>query len=325
MKPIRIAISGTGNLAQGVQKSILSQPDLELVALFTRRPDQPFLKTWNVSIYHQEELDKTSVEIDVVILCGSSAYDLPHQTASCASYHCFVDSFDVHTHAEKHITTLDTKAKQAQTSGIVCAGWDPGLFSMTRCLSEAFLPNGQTSTFWGKGVSQGHSAAIRGIKGVIDAIQYTVPTEDAIEQARKANAPYIPQTKQHHRICYVVAENNADKEKITTEIQQMPGYFQGYETQVHFVSQDQLAEYRTFAHAGRVIRAGTTSPEHSHCLELSASLSSNPEFTANILCACARAAVRCFQNQQYGCFSMLDIPPAYFHASDKQTLYHQLL
>lgn len=326
MNKIRVAICGYGNLGRAVQRAVRSAPDMELRGIFSRRPERcaPFAD--GVPALPEEALYRTHEDLDVAILCGSSAYDLPRQTPRCAAYLSFVDSFDVHSRAREHFLAADQSARNAGTTGIVSAGWDPGLFSCVRAAFEAFLPSGKTSTFWGRGISQGHSAALRGVEGVADARQYTVPRPEALRAAADPQADALPPEAMHLRECYVVLKPGADPIQVERSIREMPGYFSGYETHVHFVSQLELDEHHhSMAHAGAVLRSGVTGQKNPQGMKLSLELGSNPEFTAGILTACARAAVRLHNCGHTGCHTMLDVPPALYCLTEGASLQKQVL
>ena len=324
MEKVRAAVCGYGNLGRAVERTLAASDDLFPAAVFTRRPQVAAAQT-DTPVFELEALFAPHPELDVAILCGSSAYDLAWQTPRCAEFLPFVDSFDIHSQARRHFDEANAAARGAGTVGVVSAGWDPGLFSLDRCLGEAFLPGGHTATFWGKGVSQGHSAAIRGVAGVRDARQYTVPEPLRVAEAREADAPARAAQSLHVRECCVVAEPGADKKRIEREIRSMPGYFEGWRTRVHFVSERWLRRRAGMQHAGRVIRAGRAPDASAHVMERTLTLGSNPAFTANVLCACARAAVRLAKSGATGCRTMLDIPPALYHPAGGRFLLQQLL
>lgn len=323
---ILAGIYGYGNLGRGVELALQAAPDMEAAAVFTRRPGQVKPVTPGLPVMPENALGAMADRLDVVILCGASAGDLPLQTPACAALVPFVDSFDDHGSLPAHYARVDRAACLAGTVGIIGAGWDPGLFSVARCLAGAIFPQGQASTFWGPGLSQGHSAAIRRIPGVQDARQYTIPLPGAQEEARTGGAP-AKSTQRHRRVCYVALRPGADKEAVAAAIRQMPGYFAGYDTEVHFVSADCLAaQHGSPAHGGRVICTGVTGPEHHrHVGEISLQLDSNPEFTGAVLAAYARAAVRLYRLGQRGCRTPLDIPPALLHPGDGAQLRGSLL
>lgn len=326
---IKVGIYGYGNLGRGVELALRGAPDMEPAAIFTRRPpDQVRPFTENLPVLSENTLGLMAERLDVVILCGSSADDLPVQTPACAALVPFVDSFDDHGKIPQHYRNVDKASCIAGTVGIISAGWDPGLFSLVRAMACAVFPGGHTATFWGRGVSQGHSAAIRRIPGVQDARQYTVPSPKAVEAARQGALPDLDTHWMHTRECYVVPQPGADLALIERTIREMPGYFAGYETTVHFVSAEELAAaHRGLAHAGRVIAAHATGQreEHRHTAEFSLSLGSNPEFTGAVLAAYARAVVRLYRRGERGCRTPLDIPPALLCPLSAEELRAKLL
>ncbi len=326
---IRIAIAGYGNLGRGVECAIRQNPDMELKAVFTRRdPASLSIRTPGVPVYPMEKAAEMAEEIDVMILCGGSATDLPVQTPAMAAHFNVVDSFDTHAKIPEHFAAVDQAAKAAGKVAVISAGWDPGMFSLNRLYANAILPNGKDYTFWGKGVSQGHSDAIRRIEGVQDARQYTIPVESAVEAVRAGKNPELTTREKHTRLCYVVAKEGADKARIENEIKTMPNYFADYDTTVHFISQEEMQrDHSGLPHGGCVIRSGRTGweGEHHHVIEYSLKLDSNPEFTSSVLVACARAAVRMQQEGQSGCKTLFDIAPAYLSAQSGEELRSHLL
>ncbi|MBQ9801936.1 MAG: diaminopimelate dehydrogenase [Clostridia bacterium] len=326
---IRIGIFGYGNLGRGVEAAIRQNNDMELVAVFTRRdPATLKLRTAGVPVYHADKAVELKQEIDVMILCGGSATDLPVQTPALAAHFNVVDSFDTHAKIPEHYANVDRAARAAGKVGIISVGWDPGMFSLNRLMASAILPEGEDYTFWGKGVSQGHSDAIRRIEGVADARQYTVPVEAALEAVRSGAAPKLTTREKHTRECFVVAREGADLARIEKEIKEMPNYFADYDTTVTFITAEELAEKHSgIPHGGRVIRSGKTGfeKEHSHIIEYSLKLDSNPEFTASVLVAYARAAYRLSAERQKGCRTVLDVPPAYISAVAPAVLRKTLL
>ena len=326
---IRIAIAGYGNLGRGVECAIRQNPDMELKAVFTRRdPASLSIRTPGVPVYPMEKAAEMAGEIDVMILCGGSATDLPVQTPAMAAHFNVVDSFDTHAKIPEHFAAVDQAAKAAGKVGVSSAGWDPGMFSLNRLYANAILPDGKDYTFWGKGVSQGHSDAIRRIEGVQDARQYTIPVESAVEAVRAGKNPELTTREKHTRLCYVVAKEGADKARIENEIKTMPNYFADYDTTVHFISQEEMQrDHSGLPHGGCVIRSGRTGweGEHHHVIEYSLKLDSNPEFTSSVLVACARAAVRMQQEGQSGCKTLFDIAPAYLSAQSGEELRSHLL
>ena len=326
---IRIGIMGYGNLGRGVELAVRQNEDMELAAVFTRRaPETLKIKTEGVPVYHADEAEAHKDEIDVMILCGGSATDLPVQTPQFAQLFNTVDSFDTHADIPAHFERVDAAARKGGKVAVISAGWDPGLFSLARCYAGAVLPTGKDYTFWGRGVSQGHSDAIRRIEGVVDARQYTVPVPEALEAVRSGAQPELTTRQKHNRECYVVAAENADKAKIEAEIKGMPKYFSDYDTTVTFISHEELLEkHSALPHGGTVIRTGKTGEhlEHSQTIEYSLSLDSNPEFTSSVLVACARAAYRLFYEGDTGCRTMIDIAPAYLHREPVDELRRTLL
>jgi len=326
---IRIGIFGYGNLAKGVELAVRKCPDMELAAVFTRRdPAGVKIKTDGVPVYHADDAVKYKDDIDVMVLCGGSATDLPEQTPEMAKYFNVIDSFDTHAKIPQHFENVDKIAKESGKVGIISVGWDPGMFSLNRMYAGAVLPDGEDYTFWGKGVSQGHSDAIRRIDGVLDARQYTIPKEDALEAVRSGKAPELTTRDKHLRECFVVAEEGADLDRIKNEIVTMPNYFADYDTIVNFISMDELnANHSGIAHGGFVIRSGKTGAngENKHIIEYSLKLDSNPEFTAPVLVAYARAAYRLNKEGVKGCKTVFDIAPAYLSDKSAEELRAHLL
>lgn len=326
---IRIGIFGYGNLAKGVELAIRKCPDMELAAVFTRRdPAGVKIKTEGVPVYHADDAVKYKDDIDVMVLCGGSATDLPTQTPEMAKYFNVIDSFDTHARIPEHFENVDKAAKESGKVGIISVGWDPGMFSLNRMYAGAVLPDGEDYTFWGKGVSQGHSDAIRRIDGVLDARQYTIPKEEALEAVRSGKAPKLTTRDKHLRECFVVAEEGADLERIKNEIVTMPNYFADYDTIVNFISMEELkANHSGIAHGGFVIRSGKTgiNGENKHIIEYSLKLDSNPEFTASVLAAYARAAYRLNKEGVKGCKTVFDIAPAYLSDKSGEELRAHLL
>lgn len=326
---IKIGILGYGNLGKGVECAIRHNPDMELSAVFTRRaPETLKLLTPGVKAYPVQDAVLKKDEIDVMILCGGSATDLPVQTPQLVKEFNVVDSFDTHAKIPRHFEAVDEAAKEGNKVGIISAGWDPGMFSLNRLYAGAILPGGHDYTFWGRGVSQGHSDAIRRIEGVKDARQYTIPVERALDAVRRGEAPELTTREKHTRECFVVAEEDADLERIKNEIVTMPNYFADYDTTVHFVSEEELMrDHKGIPHGGFVIRTGTTGweDENSHVIEYGLKLDSNPEFTASVLVACARAAYRMNQEGQKGCRTLFDIAPAYLSPQSGEELRKHLL
>ena len=326
---IRIGILGYGNLGKGVECSIRQNPDLTLAAVFTRRaPESVSLKTPGVPVLGVEALEHMEKELDVLILCGGSATDLPAQTPLYASKYNVVDSFDTHARIPEHFAAVDEAARVAGKVAVISCGWDPGMFSLNRLYGNAILPEGSDYTFWGRGVSQGHSDAIRRIDGVRDARQYTVPVEAAVEAVRRGENPKLTTREKHTRECFVVAEEGADLARIEREIKEMPNYFADYDTTVTFLSQEELnANHRGLPHGGSVIRTGVTgmNGEHRHVVEYSLKLDSNPEFTGAVIAACARAAYRMNREGMKGGKTIFDIPPAYLSSKSGEELRKELL
>ena len=326
---IRVGIMGYGNLGRGIECAIKQNPDMELAAVFTRRnPNRVKILTEGVTVYPADEAKSMADKIDVLILCGGSATDLPVQTPEYAKYFNVVDSFDTHARIPEHFANVDKAAKASGKIAVISAGWDPGMFSLNIVYANAILPDGKDYTFWGRGVSQGHSDAIRRIAGVKDARQYTVPVPAALEAVRSGETPELTTRQKHTRECYVVAEDGADKAKIEEEIVTMPNYFADYDTTVHFITDEEMKrDHSTLPHGGLVIRSGKTgwSLENNHLIEYSLKLDSNPEFTASVITACARAAFRMKQEGMSGCKTILDIPPAYLSAKSGEELRKNLL
>ena len=311
---IRIGIMGYGNLGRGVEYAVAQNPDMQLAAVFTRRaPASIRTVTPDVPVLAADKAAEMQDKIDVMILCGGSATDLPKQTPALTRLFNVVDSFDTHARIPEHFAAVDAAAKEAGTLALISAGWDPGLFSLNRVYAGAVLPQGETYTFWGKGVSQGHSDAIRRIEGVQDARQYTVPVESALEAVRSGAQPALTTRQKHTRECFVVAKPGADTARIEKEIKEMPNYFADYDTTVHFISEEELLrDHAGLPHGGMVIRSGKTGKDgaNTHVIEYKLTLDSNPEFTSSILVACARAVWRMHEDGQRGCKTILDVPPA---------------
>ena len=325
---IRIGILGYGNLGRGVELAIGHTPDMELVGVFTRR-DPAALKTiTGAKVYSMEQAETMQNDIDVMILCGGSATDLPVQTPKFAAMYNVVDSFDTHAKIPEHFAAVDTSAKASGKTAIISTGWDPGMFSLNRVLAQAILPQGDTYTFWGKGVSQGHSDAIRRLDGVKDARQYTIPVEDALNAVRAGEAPQLSTRQKHLRECFVVAEEGADLAKIEQEIVTMPNYFADYDTTVHFISEEELmANHSGIPHGGFVIHSGKTgvNNENTHVIEYGLKLDSNPEFTASVLVAYARAAYGMHKDGITGCKTVFDVAPRYLSPMSDEQLRKEML
>ncbi len=325
---IRIGIAGYGNLAKGVESAICDNGDMTLVAVFTRRsPESVKIKTEGVPVLHIDSLLDYKDKIDVLVLCGGSAKDLPEQTPEYAKYFNVVDSFDTHAKIPEHFENSDKSSKNGGKISVISVGWDPGMFSLNRLYGNVILPVGNDYTFWGKGVSQGHSDAIRRVSGVKDAKQYTIPVDEALERVRSGENPTLTTREKHTRKCFVVAEEGADLARIEKEIKEMPNYFADYDTTVHFVSEEELkTNHSGIPHGGFVIRTGFTSGgKNAHVIEYSLKLESNPEFTASVLVAYARAAYRMNKEGMSGCKTVFDIPPAYLSSLDGATLRKNLL
>ena len=326
---IRIGIFGYGNLGKGVESAIRQNPDMTLKAVFTRRdPSTLKINTKDVPVLNIADAEKMADDIDVMILCGGSATDLPTQTPEMAKLFNVIDSFDTHAKIPEHFNAVDTAAKESGKIGIISVGWDPGMFSLNRLYANAILSEGKDYTFWGKGVSQGHSDAIRRIEGVLDAKQYTIPIESALEQVRSGSEPQLTTRQKHLRECFVVAKEGADTAKIENEIKTMPNYFADYDTTVHFISKEELdRNHSGIPHGGFVIRSGKTgfNKEHNHIIEYSLKLDSNPEFTGSVLVAYARAAYRLSNEGQRGCKTVFDIPPAYLSSLSGEEIRKNLL
>lgn len=329
MVKTRIGIVGYGNLGRGVELACRQNDDMEFVALFTRRdPTDVHPLTEGVAVYSTDELESRVDECDVLVLCGGSANDLPKQTPVYAGLCNVVDSFDTHANIPEHFAAVDAAAKESGHAAIISAGWDPGMFSLARLYASCILPQGGDYTFWGRGVSQGHSDAIRRIEGVVDARQYTVPVPAALEAVRAGEQPSLTTRQKHTRECFVVVEEGADKAAIEKAIVEMPNYFADYDTTVTFISQEELdRDHAGIPHGGSVIRSGVTGEqgEHRHVIEYSLKLDSNPEFTGSVLAVCARALHRMSAEGQTGCKTLLDIPPAYLSASSGEELRAHLL
>lgn len=326
---IRIGILGYGNLGRGVECAVKHNPDMELVAVFTRRnPDAVKILTEGAKVYHVDQAVEKKDEIDVLILCGGSATDLPVQTPEYAQYFNVVDSFDTHARIPEHFAAVDAAAKKSGKVALISVGWDPGMFSLNRLYANAIMPEGKDYTFWGKGVSQGHSDAVRRIQGVVDARQYTIPVDAALEAVRSGKNPELTTREKHTREVFVVAEEGADKAKIENEIKTMPNYFDEYDTTVHFITMEEMKrDHAGLPHGGFVIRTGKTGweNEHNHVIEYSLKLDSNPEFTSSVIAAYARAAYRLNQEGQRGCKTVFDIAPAYLSSKTPEELRAHML
>ncbi len=326
---IRIGILGYGNLGRGVECAIRQNPDMELLAVFTRRnPEDVKILTETAQVCRVREAGQWKDRIDVMIICGGSATDLPKQTPEYAKMFHVVDSFDTHARIPEHFAAVDAAAKEAGKTALISVGWDPGMFSLNRMYANAILPEGKDYTFWGRGVSQGHSDAIRRIEGVKDAKQYTIPVETALSAVRKGETPELTTRQKHTRECFVVLEEGADAAKVEQEIKTMPNYFADYDTTVHFISEEELKKNHSgIPHGGFVLRSGVTGweKEHRHLIEYSLKLDSNPEFTSSVIVAYARAAYRLACEGQTGCKTVFDIPPAYLSAKSGEELRASML
>ncbi len=326
---IKIGILGYGNLGRGVECAIRQNPDMELKAVFTRRnPADVAILTETATVCPVSEAEKWKDELDVLILCGGSATDLPVQTPRYAEFFNVVDSFDTHAKIPEHFANVDAAAKKGGRTAVISVGWDPGMFSLNRMYANAILPEGSDYTFWGRGVSQGHSDAVRRIAGVKDARQYTIPVESALAAVRAGENPELSTRQKHTRECFVVAEEGADLARIEKEIKTMPNYFADYDTVVHFISEEELKrDHSGIPHGGLVLRSGTTGweNENRHLIEYSLKLDSNPEFTASVIIAYARAAYRLSQEGASGCKTVFDIAPAYLSAKSGEELRASLL
>lgn len=325
---IRIGIAGYGNLGRGVESAVTQNEDMDLVGVFTRRAPESVTTCTGAPVYRMEDVPGMADKIDVMILCGGSANDLPKQTPELARYCNVVDSFDTHARIPEHFADVDAAAQKSGKLAMISVGWDPGLFSLNRLYGQAVLPQGKDYTFWGKGVSQGHSDAIRRIPGVKDAKQYTIPVEAALEAVRGGQDPELTTRQKHTRECFVVAEEGADLAAIENAIKTMPNYFDEYDTTVHFISQEELdRDHSGIPHGGVVFRTGTTGLEkkNRHVIEYKLTLDSNPEFTSSVLVAYARAAYRLHQEGRTGCLTVLDVAPAYLHPESPAELRKKLL
>lgn len=326
---IRIGILGYGNLGRGVECAVRQNPDMELKAVFTRRePDGVKILTESAKVCHVNEAGNWKDDLDVLILCGGSATDLPVQTPEYAKLFNVVDSFDTHAKIPEHFAKVDAAAKAGGRTAVISAGWDPGMFSLNRMYANAILPEGKDYTFWGKGVSQGHSDAIRRIAGVKNAKQYTIPVDSALDAVRSGENPDLTVRQKHTRECFVVPEEGADLERIEEEIKTMPNYFAEYDTTVHFITEEELQrEHGGIPHGGFVLRSGVTGweKENRHMIEYSLKLDSNPEFTAGVIVAYARAAYRLSSEGNTGCKTVFDIAPAYLSAKSGEELRASML
>ena len=326
---IKIGILGYGNLGRGVECAVKQNDDMELVAVFTRRnPEDVKILTETATVCNVADVEDWKDKIDVMIICGGSATDLPKQTPVYAKMFNVIDSFDTHARIPEHFANVDAAAKEGGHVGIISVGWDPGMFSLNRLYANAILPDGNDYTFWGKGVSQGHSDAIRRVEGVKDGKQYTIPVEAALKAVRNGENPELTTRHKHTRECFVVLEEGADAAKVEEEIKTMPNYFSDYDTTVHFISEEELkANHSGIPHGGFVLRSGKTgwNGENKHLIEYSLKLDSNPEFTSSVLIAYARAAYRLASEGQSGCKTVFDIAPAYLSAKSGEELRKHML
>ncbi|MBQ7923742.1 MAG: diaminopimelate dehydrogenase [Clostridia bacterium] len=326
--PIRIGIYGYGNLGKGVELAIRQNEDMECVGVFTRRNPESVQTLTGIPVYSADKVTEMTDKIDVMILCGGSSTDLPKQTPYLAQYFNVVDSFDTHAKISEHLKNVQAAAEKAQKTAMISVGWDPGMFSLARAYSGAILSQGKDYTFWGKGVSQGHSDAIRRIEGVADAKQYTIPVEAALQRVRNGESPDFTVREKHKRECFVVLKDGANAEKVETAIKTMPHYFDEYDTTVHFISQQELNEkHGGLPHGGSVIRNGVTGKngENKHVIEYRIKLDSNAEFTSSVLVACARAVYRMHKDGNFGCKTMLDVAPVYLMKETRETAIAKLL
>ena len=326
---VRIGIAGYGNLARGVEAAVKNAPDMELSAVFTRRdPAAVKIATQGVGVYSFSDIASFKGKLDVIVNCGGSAFDLPETTPVIASDFCVIDSFDTHAKIPEHFKKTNAAAKAGKTTAIISVGWDPGMFSVNRLYMNCVLPDGRDYTFWGRGVSQGHSDAIRRIEGVADARQYTVPVNAALDAVRRGETPELTTREKHTRECYVVAKEGADLERIEREIKTMPNYFADYDTTVTFITAEEMKrDHSALPHGGTVIRTGKTGMdlETDNTIEYSLTLGSNPQFTGSVLSAYARAAAKLFEKGEYGCFTVFDIPPAYLSPMSGDEIRAKLL
>ncbi len=326
---MKIGILGYGNLGKGVECAVKNSPDMELTCVFTRRdPSSVKLLTAGVPVYNVSDVEKHKDEVDVLVICGGSATDLPKQTPEYAKYFNVIDSFDTHARIPEHFANVDKAAKDNGHIALISCGWDPGMFSLLRLYGNCVLPDGQDYTFWGKGVSQGHSDAIRRIEGVKDGKQYTIPVEAALKAVRNGENPTLTTRQKHTRECFVVAEEGADKARIEKEIKEMPNYFADYDTTVHFISEEELKrDHSGIPHGGFVFRTGKTGwdKEFNNVIEYSLKLDSNPAFTSSVIVAFARAIFRMNKEGQTGCKTVFDVAPAYLSPLSGEEIRAHLL
>ena len=325
---IKVGLYGYGNIAKGVECAVKQNQDMEVTCVFTRRNPETVTTISGASVYKTDDVLNHKDDVDVLVMCGGSATDLPEQTPAMAEHFNVVDSFDTHKRIPEHFANVDAAAKKSGKIGIISVGWDPGMFSLNRLYGSCILPDGADYTFWGKGVSQGHSDAIRRVEGVIDARQYTIPVEEALEAVRSGSEPKLTTRQKHTRECFVVAEEGADLERIKNEIVTMKNYFDEYDTTVNFISQEELdRDHKGIPHGGFVIRTGKTGKdlENNHVIEYSLKLDSNPEFTSSVIVAFVRAAYRLNKEGQSGCKTVFDIPPAYLSIKSGEELRKEML
>ena len=324
---IRIGIAGYGNLGRGVELALGQNPDMELVAVFSRRkPESIALLSANVPVYALDQIEQYKDQIDVLILCGGSKDDLPQQGPHLAQWFNTIDSFDTHAAIPDYFAAVDAVAQKTQHTNIIAVGWDPGLFSINRLMGEAVLPVGETYTFWGKGLSQGHSDAVRRVEGVKAGVQYTLPVEEAVNRVRNGELPTLTTREKHRRECFVVLEDGADETVVRDTIVNMPNYFSDYDTTVHFISMDELQrDHSAMPHGGFVIRSGKSGNNTQQTVEYSLALGSNPEFTSSVLVAYARAAHRLAQQGQYGAKTVFDVAPGLISPKTAADLRKELL
>ncbi len=325
---IKIGLYGYGNIAKGVECAVKQNSDMEIACVFTRRAPETVTTISGAPVYRTDDVLSHKDEVDVLVMCGGSATDLPEQTPAMAKHFNVVDSFDTHKNIPVHFDNVDAASKESGKIGIISVGWDPGMFSLNRLYGSAILVDGADYTFWGKGVSQGHSDAIRRVEGVLDARQYTIPVPEALEAVRSGSQPQLTTRQKHTRECFVVAEEGADLKKIENDIVTMKNYFDEYDTTVHFISQEELdRDHKGIPHGGFVIRTGKTGKdlEHNNVIEYSLKLDSNPEFTSAVIVAYARAAYRMNKEGMSGCKTVFDIPPAYLSAKSGAELRKEML
>ncbi len=323
---MRLGIVGYGNLGRGVEFAVKQNPDMELVSVFTRRKPEDLKINSNAEVVHVSEIEKYKDKIDVLILCGGSATDLPVQTPEFVKWFNVIDSFDTHAKIPEHFNNVDKVAKESGKIGIISVGWDPGLFSLNRLYANSILPDGSDYTFWGRGVSQGHSDAIRRVEGVLDAKQYTVPIEEALNAVKSCQNPNLTTREKHKRECFVVLKEGADPKKVEEEIKTMPNYFADYDTTVHFISMDELKKnHNSLPHGGLVLRTGKTGNGNNHVIEYNLKLDSNPEFTSSVLVAYARAAYKMYNEGQKGCKTVFDVAPCYLSIKSNEELRKTML